>query len=192
MSSNWLFNVVDGNVIKVGRERFQCGEVLFNPSLITNNITDRGIHQLAIDSIKSSDCNIHHIISQNIILSGGNTMIDQNRSQLNSGIVARLTNEVNKLLPSLTLPPQSRAKATLTPSPMPSSRTPKSSLHLSVIAPTERKYSVWIGGSILSSLSTFKHLGITKEVFFCIRSLCARSFIVIATHRNMTSLGHSL
>ena len=30
-----------------------------------------------------------------------------------------------------------------------------SSMKIKVIAPPERKYSVWIGGSILSSLSTF-------------------------------------
>lgn len=34
-----------------------------------------------------------------------------------------------------------------------------------VIAPAERKYSVWIGGSILSSLSTFQQLWVTKEEF---------------------------
>jgi actin-related protein len=30
-----------------------------------------------------------------------------------------------------------------------------SSMKIKVVAPPERKYSVWIGGSILSSLSTF-------------------------------------
>ncbi|KAI8796800.1 actin cytoplasmic [Biomphalaria glabrata] len=34
-----------------------------------------------------------------------------------------------------------------------------------VIAPPERKYSVWIGGSILASLSTFHQMWITKEEF---------------------------
>merc|ERR1711904_543181 len=33
---------------------------------------------------------------------------------------------------------------------------------ISVIAPPERKYSVWIGGSILSSLSTFQQMWISK------------------------------
>ena len=32
-----------------------------------------------------------------------------------------------------------------------------------VVAPPERKFSVWIGGSILSSLSTFAQMWITKE-----------------------------
>ncbi|KAK3591184.1 hypothetical protein CHS0354_029038 [Potamilus streckersoni] len=34
-----------------------------------------------------------------------------------------------------------------------------------VIAPPERKYSVWIGGSILASLSTFSQMWITKQEY---------------------------
>jgi len=34
-----------------------------------------------------------------------------------------------------------------------------------VIAPPERKYSVWIGGSILSSLSTFQQIWVSKEEY---------------------------
>lgn len=34
-----------------------------------------------------------------------------------------------------------------------------------VVAPSERKYSVWIGGSILSSLSTFEECWITKDEY---------------------------
>ncbi len=40
-----------------------------------------------------------------------------------------------------------------------------SSVKVKVIAPAERKYSVWIGGSILSSLSTFKEMWITRKEF---------------------------
>lgn len=34
-----------------------------------------------------------------------------------------------------------------------------------IIAPPERKYSVWIGGSIFSSLSTFQKVWISKEEY---------------------------
>jgi len=40
-----------------------------------------------------------------------------------------------------------------------------SSMKVKIIAPPERKYSVWIGGSILSSLSTFQTMWITKEEY---------------------------
>jgi actin-related protein len=38
-------------------------------------------------------------------------------------------------------------------------------MRIKVVAPPERKYSVWIGGSILSSLSTFQSMWITKEEY---------------------------
>ena len=38
-------------------------------------------------------------------------------------------------------------------------------MKIKVIAPPERKYSVWIGGSILASLSTFQQMWITKEEY---------------------------
>jgi len=40
-----------------------------------------------------------------------------------------------------------------------------STMKIKVIAPPERKYSVWIGGSILASLSTFQSLWISKQEY---------------------------
>ncbi|KAJ7759398.1 actin 2 [Mycena maculata] len=40
-----------------------------------------------------------------------------------------------------------------------------SSVKVRIVAPPERKYSVWIGGSILSSLSTFQNLWCTKQEY---------------------------
>merc|ERR1719150_685178 len=39
------------------------------------------------------------------------------------------------------------------------------SMTIKLIAPPERKYSVWIGGSILASLSTFEEMWIKKEEY---------------------------
>jgi len=39
------------------------------------------------------------------------------------------------------------------------------SMSVKIIAPPERKYSVWIGGSILASLSTFEEMWITKAEY---------------------------
>merc|ERR1712141_632838 len=36
---------------------------------------------------------------------------------------------------------------------------------IKIVAPPERKYSVWIGGSILSSLSTFQDMWVTKDEY---------------------------
>jgi actin len=40
-----------------------------------------------------------------------------------------------------------------------------STIKIRVVAPAERRYSVWIGGSILSSLSSFQTLWVTKAEF---------------------------
>ncbi|KAJ1352948.1 Actin-1 [Parelaphostrongylus tenuis] len=40
-----------------------------------------------------------------------------------------------------------------------------STVKIKIIAPPERKYSVWIGGSILASLSTFQQLWISKQEY---------------------------
>jgi len=39
------------------------------------------------------------------------------------------------------------------------------SMKIKVVAPPERKYSVWIGGSILASLSTFQQMWVTRAEY---------------------------
>ena len=39
------------------------------------------------------------------------------------------------------------------------------SIKVMIVAPPERKYSVWIGGSIVSSLSSFRTGWITKDEY---------------------------
>ena len=56
-----------------------------------------------------------------------------------SGIAERMSKEITALAPS--------------------------TMKIKVIAPPERKYSVWIGGSILASLSTFQQMWITKTEY---------------------------
>jgi len=56
-----------------------------------------------------------------------------------AGIAERMTKEVTALAPS--------------------------SMKIKVVAPPERKYSVWIGGSILASLSTFQSMWIAKSEY---------------------------
>ena len=55
------------------------------------------------------------------------------------GIADRMTMEITALAPSV--------------------------MKIKVVAPPERKYSVWIGGSILASLSTFQQMWISKSEY---------------------------
>ena len=45
------------------------------------------------------------------------------------------------------------------------SSIPRSIVEVKVIAPAERKFSVWIGGSIVTSLSTFQQMWISKQEY---------------------------
>jgi len=40
-----------------------------------------------------------------------------------------------------------------------------SAMKVRIVAPPERKYAVWIGGSILSSLQTFQQIWISKQEY---------------------------
>lgn len=44
-------------------------------------------------------------------------------------------------------------------------KAPTATVKVKVIAPPERKYSVWIGGSILASLSTFQQMWISAAEY---------------------------
>ncbi|KAF8960201.1 actin family [Flammula alnicola] len=71
-----------------------------------------------------------------------------------------------------------------------------SSVKVKVVAPPERKYSVWIGGSILASLSTFQNLWCSKEEYdesgpaIVHRSTFLPSFIFFAPFHNNFYLLH--
>jgi actin, other eukaryote len=121
------YTLPDGNVIRVGDEMFKSAELLFDPELIGKEF--KGIDHAVYDSIQKTDIDIRKYLFDNIVLSGGTTMI--------KNIDQRLSKGLDILKPS---------KLTTT-----------------IIAPIERRYSVWLGGSILSSLDSFHNAWITKN-----------------------------
>jgi len=104
----------------------------------------------SFNSIMKCDIDIRRDLYGNIVMSGGTTMFP--------GIADRMTKELTALAPAnMKVMPRSVA---------PFSVILKHSLcQVKVIAPPERKYSVWIGGSILASLSTFQNLWCTKQEY---------------------------
>jgi centractin len=115
----------DGNIIKLGSERFLAPEILFQPHLI--GCEHLGVHQLLVDCINRVDMDIRKSMFTNIVLSGGTTLTKGICSNLGFG--DRLLKETKKL----------------------AQRDIKIKIH----APPERTYSTWVGGSILASLSIF-------------------------------------
>lgn len=125
----------DGTIITVGKERFQCPEVLFQPDCLQRTgLLQRdkgeGVHTAIYRSIMQCSVDVRDAMYSNIVLSGGNTLFD--------GIEARLAKEMATLAPER---------------------------KVTVRAPPSRKYSSWIGGSILGSLPAFEEIWITKEEY---------------------------
>jgi actin-related protein len=52
------YKLPDGQVIKIGKERFECPEALFQPSLLGQESDDGGIHELVHESILKCDIGI--------------------------------------------------------------------------------------------------------------------------------------
>jgi len=119
----------DGNTVTINDERFRIPEGLFNPSLIGKEVS--GIQNVVYECVTKCDIDIRKPLFENVVLSGGTTMLP--------GIDNRLQSELTLLVPDLIKP--------------------------KVSGPPERKYSVWIGGSILCSLPSFEDMWITKKEY---------------------------
>uniref|UniRef100_A0A4W3IB15 Actin like 7A n=1 Tax=Callorhinchus milii TaxID=7868 RepID=A0A4W3IB15_CALMI len=120
------YELPDGHVIAIGKERFRCPEALFNPSLIGSK--EPGIHSLALHSLDMCDSNLKYDMYSNILLCGGSTMFE--------GFSDRLQKEMNKM---------------------------ERGMNPIVHSIPERKYSVWLGGSIMASLKSFQQLWVRKR-----------------------------
>ncbi|XP_052063905.1 actin-like [Mytilus californianus] len=124
------YELPDGQVIKIGNERFRCPEAIFHqPSFMAK--TSSGIHEAFYNSIMKCDVDIQHDLYDNTVLSGGSTLYP--------GFVDRMKKEITQLAPP--------------------------AMKINVIAPPDRKYSAWIGGAILASLSSFQQMLIKKQEY---------------------------
>ena len=94
LNSNYLvffFEIVlqlpDGRVIKVGGERFEAPEALFQPHLI--NVEGHGIAELVFNTIQAASIDMRSELYKHIVLSGGSTMYP--------GLPSRLEREIKQL-----------------------------------------------------------------------------------------------
>ncbi len=111
-----------------------------------------GIHETTFNSIMKCDVDIRKDLYGNVVLSGGTTMFP--------GIGDRMQKELVALAPSTMKVRSVVAVLWLCVLDLTLRAT-----QIKIIAPPERKYSVWIGGSILASLSTFQQMWISKEEY---------------------------
>jgi len=83
----FLKKLPDGRVIKVGGERFEAPEALFQPHLI--NVEGSGIAELVFSTIQAADIDVRPSLYKHIVLSGGSTMYP--------GLPSRLEREIKQL-----------------------------------------------------------------------------------------------
>ena len=81
------YTLPDGRVIKVGGERFEASEALFQPHLI--NVEGQGVAELLFTAIQSADMDMRPDLYRHIVLSGGSTMYP--------GLPSRLEREMKQL-----------------------------------------------------------------------------------------------
>ncbi|KAJ4457218.1 putative Actin [Paratrimastix pyriformis] len=125
------YQMPDGTVIPLERERIMCAELLFRPQLLAPDGPAEGIDRVGLNSIMRCDEDVRTELFRNIVLCGGSTMF--------RGFPERVTRDI-----AAHAPPQSQ---------------------LRVVAPSERKYAAWIGGSIVASLASFRAMWITKAEY---------------------------
>lgn len=139
------YKLPDGHSLTLGVEQFRAPEILFNPQLIGDE--SPGIHELTALAILKTDLDLRPTLYQNIILSGGTTLLR------NFG--DRLLSELKEYQNDNTVPVWGLRGTT----------SKETRMKIKIYAPPERKFSTWIGGSILAGLSTFRKMWVTSKEY---------------------------
>eukprot|EP01034_Spumella_vulgaris_P021875 gene21875-27950_t len=121
------YTLPDGKVIKVGRERFEAAECLFNPSLVDSE--KAGMADMVFDMIQDADIDTRSEYYKHIVLSGGSSMYPGLPSRLEKDIKDRYLNEILK-------GNQDRMKK----------------FKINIEDPPRRKHMVFLGGSVLADI----------------------------------------
>jgi len=121
------YTLPDGRVIKVGGERFEASEALFQPHLI--NVEGQGIAELVFSAIQSGDMDMRADLYKHIVLSGGSTMYP--------GLPSRLEREIKQLYLERVLKGDTDRL---------------SKFKIRIEDPPRRKDMVFIGGAVLADV----------------------------------------
>lgn len=121
------YTLPDGRVIKLGGERFEAPEALFQPHLI--NVEGQGIAELVFNTIQAADIDIRPELYKHIVLSGGSTMYP--------GLPSRLEREIKQLYLERVLRGETEKLA---------------KFKIRIEDPPRRKDMVFIGGSVLADV----------------------------------------
>jgi len=121
------YTLPDGRVIKVGAERFEASEALFNPSLIGLEVT--GVADQLFNTIQSADMDTRSEFYQHIVLSGGSSMYPGLPSRLEKDIRELYLNKIAK-----------------------GDKVRADKFKLRIEDPPRRKHMVFLGGAVLAEI----------------------------------------
>ena len=136
-----LYELPDGRTIELGEERFRCGEYFFHPP------TKRPIHKTIMKTITDCDERLQPKLFRNIVTSGGVSLM--------RGFQARLQKEINVWMNASEDGRELKQRFKFQKA-IQLVNFEKKIDHNICIQP-------WVGASILSQLSTFDSLKVTKE-----------------------------
>jgi actin beta/gamma 1 len=137
------YELPDDTIITVDHhKRFSATEILFNPRLIGSEVN--GLANIAFQAIEKCDNDLKINLYNNIVLAGGTTLLP--------GFTERFEWEIKR--EAKEGPKEMREKAWV---PV--------KTDINVFADLHRKYSAWIGGSMIASFSTFQDMTIKREEY---------------------------
>jgi actin-related protein 2 len=135
------YTLPDGRVIKVGSERFEAPEALFQPQLV--DVEAVGVAEQLYNTIQAADIDIRAEFYKHIVLSGGSTMYP--------GLPSRLEKEIKQLYLTRTLNGDT-------------SRLEKFKVRIE--DPPRRKHMVFLGGAVLADIMKDKEdFWVTKKEY---------------------------
>ncbi|KAI9991030.1 hypothetical protein PInf_018648 [Phytophthora infestans] len=121
------YELPDGRVVRLGRERFEAPEALFNPNLI--DVEGAGLSDMVFDMCMKADIDLRTEFFKNVVLSGGSSMYPGLPSRLEKDIKQRYLTDVLK-----------------------GDKSRLSKFRLRINDPPRRKHLVFQGGSVLADV----------------------------------------
>ncbi|KAK5683604.1 Arp2/3 complex subunit, actin nucleation center [Elasticomyces elasticus] len=125
------YTLPDGRVIRVGSERFEAPECLFQPHLV--DVEQPGIAEFLFNTIQSADVDIRSSLYRAIVLSGGSSMYP--------GLPSRMEKEIKQLWLTKVLKgdPERLGK-----------------FKVRIEDPPRRRHMVFLGGAVLANIMADK------------------------------------
>ena len=138
------YEMPDGTEIKVKAQRYKAPEILFHPEMYRKEVVSFNINSFSKEKpvgIGEKCCDSINKSDNDIRRDLYQCIVLSGGTSMFPGLPERLTKEIHNFAPE------------------------SMKYNVKVIAVPDRKYSVWNGGSILSSISTFKYMWITRDEY---------------------------